>query len=105
MMNGMPPQLQKYLSHPMAAAASNPNVIKIEKAKIGEKKGTAEEALMTVMTGILPGFDKTKDFFEQGLSSLDTVKMVTRCGENGYSIEMKDIYLHSNFDELVKCMK
>ena len=105
MAGGLPPQLQKYLSHPMSQAAENPNVIKIEKATIAEKKGTAEEALMIVMTSIIPNFDKNVDFFEQGLTSFDTVKMVTRCAENGYKIDMKDIYMHPNFSELVECME
>ena len=105
MAGGLPPQLQKYLSHPMSQAAENPNVIKIEKATIAEKKGTAEEALMIVMTSIIPNFDKNADFFEQGLTSFDTVKMVTRCAENGYKIDMKDIYMHPNFNELVECME
>ena len=105
MAGGLPPQLQKYLSHPMSQAAENPNVIKIEKATIAEKKGTAEEALMVVMTSIIPNFDKNADFFEQGLTSFDTVKMVTRCAENGYKIDMKDIYMHPNFNELVECME
>ena len=48
---------------------------------------------------------KEDDLFEQGLTSLDTVKIVTRCGENGYAIEMKDIYMTPTFDELVKAMK
>ena len=38
MAGGLPPQLQKYLSHPMSQAAENPNVIKIEKATIAEKR-------------------------------------------------------------------
>ena len=105
MAGGLPPQLQKYLSHPMSQAAENPNVIKIEKATIAEKKGTAEEALMIVMTSIIPNFDKNVDFFEQGLTSFYTVKMVTRCAENGYKIDMKDIYMHPNFSELVECME
>ncbi len=105
MAGGLPPQLQKYLSHPMSQAAEKPNVIKIEKATVAEKKGTAEEALMTVMTSIIPAFDKNVDFFEQGLTSFDTVKMVTRCAENGYKIDMKDIYMHPNFSELVECME
>ncbi len=100
-----PPQIQKYLSHGVDKPIENPNVIKIEKAKLGEKVKEPDVALMDVMKGLLPDFDKTEDFFAQGLTSLDTVKMVTRCGEAGYEIELKDIYMHSNFDDLVKCMK
>ena len=101
----VPPQIAKYLSKEVDKPIENPNVIKIEKAKLGAKEKAPDVALMDVMTGLLPNFNKDEDFFEQGLTSLDTVKMVTRCGEAGYDIELKDIYMHSNFDELVKCMK
>ena len=106
MMSGMvPPQIQKYLSHQVDTPIKDPNVIKIEKAKLGKKEKEPDAALMDVMKGLLPNFNKDEDFFAQGLTSLDTVKMVTRCGEAGYSIELKDIYMHSNFAELVDCMK
>ena len=101
----VPPQIAKYLSKEVDKPIENPNVIKIEKAKLGAKEKAPDVALMDVMTGLLPNFNKDEDFFEQGLTSLDTVKMVTRCGEAGYDIELKYIYMHSNFDELVKCMK
>ena len=60
-----------------------------------------EYVLSTVLKNPL---DKQQDLFEQGLSSLDTVKIVTRCGEYGYSVKMQDIYMHSVFEELVRCM-
>ena len=101
----LPPKLQKYWSHTVDAPIEQPNVMKINKAKIAEKSKPADEALMTVMKGLLPNFNKDEDFFEQGLTSLDTVKMVTRCGEAGYQIELKDIYMHSTFEELLGCMK
>ena len=101
----VPPQIQKYLSHGVDTPIENPNVIKIEKAKPGKKEKKPDVALMDVMKGILPDFKKDEDFFEQGLTSLDTVKMVTRCAEAGYTVELKDIYMHSNFKELVECMK
>ncbi|MBR1479235.1 MAG: acyl carrier protein [Lachnospiraceae bacterium] len=101
----VPPQIQKYLSHGVDTPIENPNVIKIEKAKPGKKEKKPDVALMDVMKGILPDFKKDEDFFEQGLTSLDTVKMVTRCAEAGYTVELKDIYMHSNFNELVECMK
>ena len=101
----VPPQIQKSLSHGVDTPIENPNVIKIEKAKPGKKEKKPDVALMDVMKGILPDFKKDEDFFEQGLTSLDTVKMVTRCAEAGYTVELKDIYMHSNFNELVECMK
>ena len=84
---------------------NNPNVVKIDKAKVAQRTQTPEEALMQVMKGILPNFDKDEDFFAQGLTSFDTVKMVTRCGEAGYQLELKDIYMYSTFDELVQHLK
>ena len=103
--NGYPPQLQKYLSKPVDAPIEKPNVIKIEKAKIAKPTVSAEEALVIVMKTVLPNFNKSKDFFEQGLTSLDTIKIVTRCGENGYKVELTDIYKHPKFKDLVKVMK
>jgi aryl carrier-like protein len=82
-----------------------PNVIEIYKAKVAKPTKSAEEVLEYVLNGILKnGLNKSEDLFEQGLTSLDTVKLVTRCGEHGYSIKMQDIYMHSTFEELVKCM-
>lgn len=82
-----------------------PNVIEIHKAKVSRPTKSAEEVLEYVLRGLLKnGLNKSEDLFEQGLTSLDTVKIVTRCGEHGYSIKMQDIYMHSTFDELVKCM-
>ncbi len=101
----MPPQIQKYLSHPLEAPVDNPNVIKINKASLAEKKVTPGESLMRVMKSILPTFNKDEDFFAQGLTSFDTVKMVTRCAEDGYQLDLKDIYMHSTFDELIPCLK
>ncbi len=100
-----PPQIQKYLSHPIEKPVEEPNVIKINKATISEKKKSPEEALLGVMEGLLPNFNKDEDFFAQGLTSFDTIKMVTRCGEAGYQLDLKDIYMYSNFDELVQHLK
>ena len=74
----------------------------------GAKK--AQESAEAVLDGALSGllnkkYSKTEDLFEQGLTSLDTVKLVTMCGENGYTLTMQDIYMHSTFEELVACMK
>ena len=38
-----------------------PNTIKIDKAKLGEKKITAEESLTRVMKTLLPSFDSSED--------------------------------------------
>jgi len=87
------------------APIEKPNVIKIEKAKVAKPTKSAEEVLEYVLKGLLKnGLDKSVDLFEQGLTSLDAVKLVTRCGEHGYAVKMQDIYMHSKFEELVKCM-
>ena len=87
------------------APIEKPNVIKIEKAKVAKPTKSAEEVLEYVLKGLLKnGLDKSADLFEQGLTSLDAVKLVTRCGEHGYAVKMQDIYMHSKFEELVKCM-
>ena len=104
-MSMIPPQIRKYISRPVEQPIEKPNVIKINKMKLGEKVQSPEEALKTVLQGLLPNFDPAVDLFEQGLTSLDTVKMVTRCAEAGYELSMKDIYTNPRFEELVKCMK
>ena len=104
-MSMIPPQIRKYISRPVEQPIENPNVIKINKVKLGEKVNAPEEVLTSVLQGLLSNFDPNVDLFEQGLTSLDTVKMVTRCAEAGYELQMKDIYTNSTFDALVKCMK
>ena len=104
-MSIIPPQIRKYISRPVDQPIETPNVIKINKVKLGEKVKTPEEALKAVLQGLIPEFDPQADLFEQGLTSLDTVKMVTRCAEAGYELQMKDIYTHPSFDALVKCLK
>ena len=94
-----------YISRKVDQPIEQPTVIGIAKAKVNEPVRSAEEVLEHVLSGLLKkGFNKTDDLFEQGLTSLDTVKIVTRCGEHGYGVKMQDIYMHSTFDELVKCM-
>ena len=101
----IPDPLKKYFPKAVDKAIEKPNVVKIQEVKLAEKTKSPEQALMDVMVGILPTFNRNKDFFEQGLSSLDSVKMVTRCGEAGYKLELKDIYMHSTFDELLGYLK
>ena len=98
-------EMEKYHSHKVSAPIQKPNVIGIKPAKVTKPEHTAEEVLDHVLSGIFKKeYSKTADLFEQGLTSLDTVKMVTRCGEHGYALSMQDIYMHSTFEELVKCM-
>ena len=103
--DNIPDPLKKYFPKAVDKAIEKPNVVKIQEVKLAEKTKSPEQALMDVMVGILPTFNRNKDFFEQGLSSLDSVKMVTRCGEAGYKLELKDIYMHSTFDELLGYLK
>jgi hypothetical protein len=99
-------QLQKYQSHPVDKPIDKPNVIGLKPAKVAKAEHSAEEVLDHVVSGLLgDGYSRTEDFFEQGLTSFDVVKMVTRCGEHGYALSMQDVYMHSNFDELLGYMK
>ena len=98
--------MAQYRSHKVEKPIEKPNVIKINPAKVKKAEYSAEEVLDHVLSGLFKReYSKTEDLFEQGLTSLDTVKMVTRCGENGYSLTMQDIYMHPTFEELVACMK
>ena len=97
--------MEPYISRKADKPIEQPNVIEINKAKVVKPVKSAEEVLEHVLSGLLKnGFNKTDDLFEQGLTSLDAVKIVTRCGEHGYAVKMQDIYMHSTFDELVKYM-
>ena len=97
--------MNKYKSKKIDKPVEKPNVIGLNNVKVGKPEKSAEEVLEYVLSTVLKGqLDKDKDLFEQGLSSLDTVKMVTRCGEYGYRVNMQDIYMHSVFNELVKCL-
>ena len=99
-------QMEHYRSHKVDQPIEKPNVIDIKSPKVSKPQYSAGEVLDHVLSGILKeGYSRTADLFEQGLTSLDTVKMVTRCAENGYALSMQDIYMHSTYDELVKCMK
>jgi aryl carrier-like protein len=101
MKKAMEPYVSRKVDHPI----EQPTVIGITKAKVSKPVKSAEAVLEQVLSALLKnGFSKTEDLFEQGLTSLDTVKIVTRCGEHGYSVKMQDIYMRSTFDELVKCM-
>jgi aryl carrier-like protein len=112
--NNLPPearaeiekQMAKYRSHKVEKPIEKPNVIGLQHAKITKPEHSAQEVLDHVLNGLLKnGFNKTDDLFEQGLTSLDTMKLVTRCGEHGYSLSMQDIYMHSTYDGLLECMK
>ena len=99
-------QMQRYQSHPVDKPIEKPNVIGLKPAKVTKAEHSAEEVLDHVLSGLLGDtYSRTEDFFEQGLTSLDVVKMVTRCGEHGYAVSMKDVYMHSTFDELLTQMK
>jgi aryl carrier-like protein len=99
-------QMAKYRSRKVDKPIENPNVIGLEPATVTKPEHSAEEVLDHVLGGLLEnGFNKTDDLFEQGLTSLDTVKLVTRCAEHGYSLSMQDIYMHSTYDGLLECMK
>jgi hypothetical protein len=99
-------QMQKYQSHPVDKPIDKPNVIGLKPAKVAKAEHSAEEVLDHVLSGLLEdGYSRTEDFFEQGLTSFDVVKMVTRCGEHGYALSMQDVYMHSNFGELLGYMK
>ena len=99
-------RMQDAFAHKADAPIENPNVIEITPAKVAKPEFPAEEVLDHVLNGIFKnGFNKEEDLFAQGLTSLDSVKMVTRCGEHGYTLSMQDIYMHSTYDELLNCMK
>ncbi|MDO4805972.1 MAG: phosphopantetheine-binding protein [Coriobacteriales bacterium] len=99
-------QMQRYQSHPVDKPIDKPNVIGLKPAKVTKAEHSAEEVLDHVLSGLLEGsYSRTEDLFEQGLTSFDVVKMITRCGEHGYALSMQDVYMHSTFNELLEHMK
>ncbi len=97
--------MSAYQSKKVDKPVEKPNVIGLKKAKTVKPAKSAGEVLEYVLSTVLKNkLDKQKDLFEQGLTSLDTVKIITRCGEYGYELKMQDIYMHSVFDELVQRM-
>ena len=66
---------------------------------------TPEDALAGILSELIPNFDQNEDLFAQGLTSFDAVKVVSKCEAAGYKLELKDIYMHSTFDELLEVLK
>ena len=74
-------------------------------SEVGESEHCAEEVLSNALQAVIPNFDKQEDFFVQGITSVDVVRIVARCKEAGYSLELKDVYINSTFDELLDVME
>ena len=98
-------KLGEYQPHPLGEPVENPNVMEIHEPEMGEVNMSAEDALDLVLKNILPTFDRSKSLFDQGFTSLNLMQIVTRCGEQGYRLNMKDIIDAPYFDNMVANMQ
>ena len=88
------------------APIEKPVTMKINEPRLGPVTKSPEDALDTVLRSIfLNGYDKQANLFEQGLDSLKIMQIVTRCGEQGYRVNMLDIMKDPTFKGIVACMK
>lgn len=97
-------KLDKYVAKPIGKPVEKPNIIKINEPKIAKAEKSAEEVLSYVLNELLPGFDKEKNLFEQGFTSLDVMKLITRCGEYGYKLKMESVFLNPTFKGIKEAM-
>ena len=97
--------VQKYQPKEIAEPVEKPNIIAINKPKVQRPTRTAREALRIILDSIRPGFTEQGSLLEQGLTSLNVMQMVTRAGEHGYHLGMRDIIAEPTFDAIASKMK
>ena len=97
---------QPFMAMPVNAPIENPVTMKINEPHLGPVTKSPEDALDTVLSGIFQnGYDKQANLFEQGLDSLKMMQIVTRCGEQGYRVNMQGIMKDPTFKGIIACMK
>jgi len=86
-----------------AAPVENPQVVNINEPKLGEKVNPPEKALAIVLQSIVGRpVHESENFFAMGLTSINVMQMITRCGEQGYRITMQDVINNPTIAELAK---
>ena len=98
-------QLEKYQTKTVDKAIEKPNVIAINKPKLGQVVRPPKEALRVVLDSIRPGFTENGSLFEQGLTSFNVMQLITRAGEQGYVLTMRDVFSDPTFDGIASKMK
>ena len=96
---------QQYQPKPIDKPVENPNIIKMHKPKLEKPTRAPREALRVVLDSIRPGFQENGNLFEQGLTSYNVMQMVTRAGEQGYVLTMRDIISEPTFEAIASKMK
>jgi aryl carrier-like protein len=96
---------QQYQPKPIDKPVENPNIIKMHKPKLEKPTRAPREALRVVLDSIRPGFQEIGNLFEQGLTSYNVMQMVTRAGEQGYVLTMRDIISEPTFEAIASKMK
>ncbi|WP_037590860.1 acyl carrier protein, partial [Sporomusa ovata] len=86
-----------------AAPVENPVIVDINKPKLGEKVNSPEKALAIVLQSIVGRpVQESENFFAIGLTSVNVMQMITRCGEQGYQVTMQDVISNPTITELAK---
>ena len=98
-------QLDKYRTKTVDKAIEKPNVIAINKPKLGQVVRPPKEALRVVLDSISPGFTENGSLFDQGLTSFNVMQLITRAGEQGYELTMRDVFSNPTFDGIASKMK
>lgn len=96
---------QQYQPKPIDKPVENPNIIKIHKPKLAKPTRSPQEALRIILDSIRPGFQENGNLFEQGLTSFNVMQMVTRAGEQGYVLTMRDVIAEPTFEAIASKMK
>ena len=86
-----------------AAPVENPVVVDINRPKLGERVNSPEKALEIVLQSIIgrPVHD-SENFLAMGLTSINIMQIITRCGEQGYRVTIQDVISNPTITELAK---
>lgn len=99
----MMPAPQMDMPQPMPAPMAAPPMAA---PQFGPATRSPEDTLDAVLSEIFPeGYDKQVNLFEQGLDSLKMMQIVTRCGQQGYRINLQEIMKDPTFKGIVAIMK
>lgn len=80
----------------------NPSIVAIQKPKVGKPTVAPDVALDIVIKGIINRpYGRDDNFFKIGMNDFSVMQIVTRCAEQGYRVQMKDIAGNPTFNGLV----
>ena len=86
-----------------AAPVENPVVVDINRPKLGERVNSPEKALEIVLQSIIGRqVHDSENFLAMGLTSINIMQIITRCGEQGYRVTIQDVISNPTITELAK---